>query len=50
METFGVSEFTQRERNRRAEHINREAWKFEHVEKPLRGRLKLASLRQKLGH
>ena len=49
METLEVSEFTRQEHSRRAEHINQEAWKFEESERSVRGRLTLASLREKFG-
>ena len=49
MDTASVSHWVQQEHNRRTEQINREAWKFEHIEQPARGRLKLATLLQRSG-
>ena len=49
METYGVSTFFQRERNRWADQINREAWKFEQFERPRRRRMKIAMFRDRLG-
>ncbi|MEZ4523455.1 MAG: hypothetical protein R3A46_17705 [Thermomicrobiales bacterium] len=46
MEKFGVTDFVQQERNRLAQTINCEGWKFEHIKQPDRGRLKLAMLRR----
>ena len=47
METNAVSDLIQQEHIRWAERINREAWKFEQIEQPARGRLNVATLRQR---
>lgn len=49
MDQFGISNFTQQEHIRFVDRVNNEAWKFEHIEQPSRGRMKLATLRQRLG-
>lgn len=49
METTSVADFVQVELKRWADQINREAWKFEHIEQPTRGRLKLATMRPRFG-
>lgn len=49
MEKYGVTDFVQQERNRMAEKINREGWKFEHIEQPARSRIKIATLRRMMG-
>ncbi|CAN5494034.1 hypothetical protein BH23CHL2_BH23CHL2_14170 [soil metagenome] len=49
MDSYGVTDFVQQERNRMAEKINRDGWKFEHIEQPARGRMKFAALRRMMG-
>ncbi len=48
MDRIQFPELVQAERNRWADKINREAWMFEEIEQPGRGRLKLATLRRRL--
>jgi hypothetical protein len=47
METYGVSDFFREEQKRLTDQIDREAWKFEQIKGPDRGRLKVAAFRQR---